>query len=970
MTSAPGSPSSETNMATEWSGQQGYILALVIFLWSAVGGRAETAAAAAAAAGGGSGGGGSGGDGGGGGQVLGMRLERSDKPSGTNDDGVIQVTEESTVQLRFYGVQLHSGAWTQIRFTELTEDGAEEEEAEEEEEEVAAETAAEAAPGGSGVLEAPDRTCTDFTKDISIGTFMNVSGRGTSGVLTLRVKPLRKSEPRKEYALCTRRAGGTRWALRGGSDGRLLVLEEKKSLLPMWLQLILICCLLVLSGMFSGLNLGLMALDPMELRIVQSCGTDKERRDARKIEPIRSKGNYLLCSLLLGNVLVNTTLTILLDDLIGSGLGAVVASTIGIVIFGEIVPQALCSRHGLAVGANTIMVTKFFMFLTFPVSFPVSKLLDVLLGQEIGTVYNREKLVGMLKVTEPYNDLVKEEMNMIQGALELRNKTVEDVMTPIGDCFMIQADAVLDFNTMSVIMESGYTRIPVYDDERSNIVDILYVKDLAFVDPDDCTTLKTITKFYNHPVHFVFHDTKLDAMLEEFKKGKSHLAIVQKVNNEGEGDPFYEVLGLVTLEDVIEEIIKSEILDESDLYTDNRNRKKVDPNKNKPDFSAFKQDGDSKVKISPQLMLAAHRFLATEVSLFSPFQITEKVLLRVLRHPDVIQELKFNDSDKRSPQHFLYLRGKPVDYFILILQGRVEVEAGNENMKFESGPFSYYGVMALSSPSLAVTPPLSPSVASPPPRRLSLKRFSLFSRFPEFRSPSHAGNLNRSASLSCSERVPGDVSVGGSVTQIPGTPFQYVPDFCVRALADLQFVKITRAQYQNGVLASRLDSTPQSPEGSRTRLDTSVSLPPVTPPGPRAPLPLATPPARRPPSTAQLPPPPSSRCAPPPQTTPSSTCRPSQSLPQATPLPGNHAPFPQPPPSSVSLTACGFNPRTSSPSSVSPPKPRRSPPSPGPDNGPGETATLLGEQQNCAGARRPSHAHPHAISHAHTESTI
>lgn len=143
---------------------------------------------------------------------------------------------------------------------------------------------------------------------------------------------------------------------------------------------------------------------------------------------------------------------------------------------------------------------------------------------------------------------------------------------------------------------------------------------------------------------------------------------------------------------------------------DNRNRKKVDSNKNKPDFSAFKHDADSKVKISPQLMLAAHRFLATgerpveapplsvdgvssclakasilesccgaltpalchpsptEVSLFSPFQITEKVLLRILRHPDVIQELKFNESDKRSPQHYVYQRGKAVDYFILILQ--------------------------------------------------------------------------------------------------------------------------------------------------------------------------------------------------------------------------------------------------------------------------------------------------------------
>lgn len=234
---------------------------------------------------------------------------------------------------------------------------------------------------------------------------------------------------------------------------------------------------------------------------------------------MRRQGNYLLCSLLLGNVLVNTTLTILLDDIAGSGLVAVVVSTIGIVIFGEIVPQAICSRHGLAVGANTIFLTKFFMMMTFPASYPVSKLLDCVLGQEIGTVYNREKLLEMLRVTDPYNDLVKEELNIIQGALELRTKTVEDVMTPLRDCFMIAAEAVLDFNTMSEIMESGYTRIPVFEGDRSNIVDLLFVKDLAFVDPDDCTLLKTITRFYNHPLHFVFNDTKLDAMLEEFKKG-------------------------------------------------------------------------------------------------------------------------------------------------------------------------------------------------------------------------------------------------------------------------------------------------------------------------------------------------------------------------------------------------------------------------------------------------------------------
>ncbi|XP_067168417.1 metal transporter CNNM4 [Apteryx mantelli] len=701
--------------------------------------------------------------------ILGMRLEESTKPAaGAPARGPIRVTEGSEVLLRLYGLGLGPLTGERVAFAELR-------------------------PAANA--SAPNGTCPERSQDLVVQPGP-AEARDTSALLRVRVQPLRKDEQAKTYVLCTQRRPGQPWLPHQGLDGHIVVLEEKKSLLPRWLQAILIIGLLVLSGMFSGLNLGLMALDPMELRIVQNCGTDKEKRYARKIEPIRRKGNYLLCSLLLGNVLVNTTLTILLDDLIFSGIAAVIASTIGIVIFGEIVPQALCSRHGLAVGANTIMVTRLFMLVTFPLSYPISKLLDCILGQEIGTVYNREKLVEMLKVTEPYNDLVREELNMIQGALELRTKTVEDVMTPLHNCFMINSDAILDFNTMSEIMESGFTRIPVYEDERSNIMDILYVKDLAFVDPDDCTPLKTITKFYNHPVHVVFHDTKLDAMLEEFKKGKSHLAIVQKVNNEGEGDPFYEVLGLVTLEDVIEEIIKSEILDESDMFTDNRNRKRVGNQKNKRDFSAFKDPvNELKVKISPQLLLAAHRFLSTEVTLFTPNFISEKILLRLLKYSDVIQELKFDEENKKSPRHFLYTKNKAADYFILILQGKVEVEAGKESMKFEAGAFSYYGVMAL-----------SPLPAS------------------EIRSPSHVSGLHRSASLSCHERSDSVSSpVSGSNNQLNvGAGPQYVADFSVRALTDLQFVKITRQEYQNGLMASRMDSCPQSPDSNASKVETSL----------------------------------------------------------------------------------------------------------------------------------------------------
>ncbi|XP_021555239.1 metal transporter CNNM2 isoform X4 [Neomonachus schauinslandi] len=762
--------------------------------------------------------------------IIGLRLEDTNDVS-FMEGGALRVSERTRVKLRVYGQNINNETWSRIAFTEH---------------ERRRHSPGERGLGGPAPPE-PDsgpQRCGIRTSDIIILPHI-ILNRRTSGIIEIEIKPLRKMEKSKSYYLCTSlstpalgaggpgSAGGavggkggsgvaglppppwaeTTWIYHDGEDTKMIVGEEKKFLLPFWLQVIFISLLLCLSGMFSGLNLGLMALDPMELRIVQNCGTEKEKNYAKRIEPVRRQGNYLLCSLLLGNVLVNTTLTILLDDIAGSGLVAVVVSTIGIVIFGEIVPQAICSRHGLAVGANTIFLTKFFMMMTFPASYPVSKLLDCVLGQEIGTVYNREKLLEMLRVTDPYNDLVKEELNIIQGALELRTKTVEDVMTPLRDCFMITGEAILDFNTMSEIMESGYTRIPVFEGERSNIVDLLFVKDLAFVDPDDCTPLKTITKFYNHPLHFVFNDTKLDAMLEEFKKGKSHLAIVQRVNNEGEGDPFYEVLGIVTLEDVIEEIIKSEILDETDLYTDNRTKKKVAHRERKQDFSAFKQtDSEMKVKISPQLLLAMHRFLATEVEAFSPSQMSEKILLRLLKHPNVIQELKYDEKNKKAPEYYLYQRNKPVDYFVLILQGKVEVEAGKEGMKFEASAFSYYGVMALTA---------SPGEQNPAQEIGLLPGRAVFLS----RSPPRPCGLNHSDSLSRSDRIDAVTpTLGSSNNQLNSSFLQvYIPDYSVRALSDLQFVKISRQQYQNALMASRMDKTPQSSDSENTKIELTLT---------------------------------------------------------------------------------------------------------------------------------------------------
>lgn len=236
------------------------------------------------------------------------------------------------------------------------------------------------------------------------------------------------------------------------------------------------------------------------------------------------------------------------------------------------------------------------------------------------------------------NDLDKDEVNIISGALELRKKTVADAMTHIEDAFMLSYDAILDFETVSEIMKSGFSRIPVYENDRKNVLTLLFIKDLAFVDPDDNTPLRTLCEFYQNSCSFVFEDVTLDVMFRQFKEGhRGHMAFVHRVNNEGDGDPFYETIGLITMEDVIEELIQAEIMDETDVYTDNRAKIKRIRNK-KQDFTAFAERREHRenhsIRISPQLMLATFQYLTTSESF--------GFLLLIGKHFSIVSFLSFS----------------------------------------------------------------------------------------------------------------------------------------------------------------------------------------------------------------------------------------------------------------------------------------------------------------------------------------
>eukprot|EP00898_Chlorokybus_atmophyticus_P008522 jgi/Chlat1/8671/Chrsp88S08059 len=488
--------------------------------------------------------------------------------------------------------------------------------------------------------------------------------------------------------------------------------------------------LIMMSAMFAGLTLGLMSLDKVGLQIIMEGGDKKERKWAAAIRPIRERGNLLLCTLLLGNAFVNSFAAILLAELTSGWLGLVLSTSM-ILIFGEIIPQAICSRHGLQVGAKAVWIVRFFLVLFYPVAWPLSLLLDKALGYEIGNVYSKEELIKLIAIhvenpdAQQESGLTKDDHALITGALVYKNKKVQDVMTAIDNAFMLEQSQRLDFETLFQIYKSGFTRIPVYDTTPHNMVGLLYAKDLILVDPDDEIEVRAILSFHGREVRTVPEDTSLGEVFKEFKTSYIHLvfatravtpAAIEELEGETDktsadeqggspktGHAAYEITGLITLEDVIEEVIQEEIVDESDNFVDvNYPAHRIA--RPKQDVSFFLNMLQHKRKLSDALSVqeieVITNHLSFNVKAFKVMSRAPGVVKSLVRRATLVDRFNEGESDDEDEHGYsIYERGKPADFFTLILQGKastaVAIEAGADGFESDSGPWSVLAQNAL-----------------------------------------------------------------------------------------------------------------------------------------------------------------------------------------------------------------------------------------------------------------------------------
>ena len=323
--------------------------------------------------------------------------------------------------------------------------------------------------------------------------------------------------------------------------------------------LLLTVLLLLISGFASGSEIAFFSLLPSEISEVSSGKTEIDK----KIKLLLDDSERTLATILITNNFVNVTIIMLCNYIFASiidfgpkaywlqFLCITVLLTFLLLLFGEIMPKVYSRQNPLLFCRRAVRGIMFFRKLFWPVENILlrSGMLAEKVVQKETHVLSVNELEQALELTDTED--IKDEQSMLQGIIRFGDETAKEIMTVRQDIVNINIESNFS-DVLKCIVDNNYSRIPVYQDTSDNIKGILYIKDLLpHLSKHSTFRWQSLIR----PPYFVPETKKIDALLREFQKNKMHIAIVV--------DEFGGTSGLVTLEDILEEIV-GEINDEFD----------------------------------------------------------------------------------------------------------------------------------------------------------------------------------------------------------------------------------------------------------------------------------------------------------------------------------------------------------------------------------------------------------------------
>lgn len=328
--------------------------------------------------------------------------------------------------------------------------------------------------------------------------------------------------------------------------------------------------LLGVSAFASGSEIAFFSLTPKDL---SEMDTEKNAKDAG-IEMLREDSERTLATILITNNFVNVTIIMLCNYVFGSVvdfgnaywlqfLCITVLLTFLLLLFGEIMPKVFARQDALSFCRTTVRGIMLARKIFWPIGTVLlkSRVLAEHVLQKDSHVLSVDELGQALELTD--KDDIKDEKSMLQGIIRFGDETVKEIMTSRKDVVDIEIKTPFS-KVVKCIVDNNYSRIPVYQDNSDNIRGVLYIKDLLLhIGKPDTFRWQSLIR----PPYFVPETKKVDALLREFQTNRVHIAIVV--------DEFGGTSGIVTLEDVLEEIV-GEIHDEYD--DDDKSYRRVNNN--------------------------------------------------------------------------------------------------------------------------------------------------------------------------------------------------------------------------------------------------------------------------------------------------------------------------------------------------------------------------------------------------------